>query len=90
MGLAEFVGANAGIEQKENDGAVAFDVGQAVGGGGALLDVCFGALQGVEHGADVGFTEWDDGAGLGLGALDAAQGVFKGVAFVDCPVPQDG
>ena len=80
-GGAELFGAQAGVEQEEDDGAVAVLVGEGVEAVRAAVGVGFGAGQGGEHGADVGFAEGLDGAFLGAGALDRAEQVGGAVAL---------
>ena len=89
--LAKLAGAQAGIDQSQDDGPVASRVGQRMHGEGlAGAPVRAGLAQGGEHLLDVVLGVGDDGALLGLGALDAAQQVAPGQLLLDGPGPQGG
>jgi len=85
--VAEFGTAEAGVEQDEDDGAV------AVGGGTLGFGVLTGfpgagVVAGFEEGLDVFFAEGIDARGLKLGRVDGADDVFVDIALVDAPGPE--
>jgi len=89
-GLAQLIGAQAGIEQQENDGAVAVLIGELVAGGCAMVGVGLAAGEGREQGAQVFVAERLDRAFFGARALDLAQQVGVGQAFVVGEGPEGG
>lgn len=90
-GGAEFGGAQAGVEQEQEYGAVALCVGEGVGGGTfARAGVGFGFAEGADHKAQVRFGIGDDGALLLAWAFDLMEGVRIGVAVFDGPGPEGG
>lgn len=86
---AELGGAHAGVEQDEDETAVA-----QCGAAGALLDalagalVGFGLVAGGEQSLDVVLAVGDDGGLFGPRPLDVVQDVAGGVAFADGPGPE--
>jgi len=87
--VGELAGADAGVGEGEDDGAVAelLEVGQLGLGlkGGAPGA---GVGGGVEEGADLGVGEGVDDGGLGFGGVDGFGEVLGGVAFGDGPGPK--
>ena len=86
--IAELGAADAGVEEEEDDGAIAeLTAARALGGGvgGGAPGVGVGA--GVEEGLDLLTGEGDDGFAVGFGDVDGAGVVLIGVSLFYCPRP---
>ena len=89
--VAEFAGADAGVEEQVDDGLVADAGGPGVGAFAfAGAGVGAGGLAEVEHGLNVVLGEGDDGALFGPGAGYGADDVLVGEALFGGPGPARG
>ncbi len=88
----EFAGTQAGVEEQEDDEAIAEGGGAAVGGFAfAGAGVGTGAIAGLQHGVDVGAgVVGQDGGFFGLGTVDGAQDVPVDHVLGDGPGPEGG
>ena len=86
--VAELAGANACIEQQQDNGAVAVGVLEAVGTGAlAGPGVRAGSAHSVKHEADVGFRVGLDFALFRARRGDAPDDVLLDQVFINCPGP---
>src|SRR3989337_363280 len=89
--VAQFGGADAGIDQEQDDGTVAGSVGNGMGGGALSRSrIEWRGGQAGGHGADIIQGVRDDGALLGPGALDSLKDALDDQALGLAPGPQGG
>lgn len=89
LNVAQLLSADAGIEEDEDDGAVAVGGGAAVGGGGAGFPGAR-AIAGFEEGLDFLAGDGLDNGGFNGGGLDGADEVALDQVLLNGPGPESG